>query len=62
MSAEGFKGHFATDGSLLGSAGKCLWVKLWEELHLLTSKEISVEVEHLLAHRTEKGQERYVAF
>ena len=36
--------------------------KNWEELHLLTSKEISVEVEHVLAHRTEKGQERYVAF
>ena len=36
--------------------------KNWEELHLLTSKDISVDVEHVLAHRTEKGQERYVAF
>ena len=31
-----------------------------EELHLLVSKEISVEVEHVKAHRTKEGQERDV--
>ena len=33
-----------------------LWIKIWEELHLLTSKEVLVE--HVKAHRTQKGQER----
>ena len=27
MPAEGFKGHVAADGSLLGNAGK--WVSMW---------------------------------
>ena len=30
--------------------------KIWEELHLLVSKEISVEVEHVKAHRTKKDK------
>ena len=29
-----------------------LWIKIWEELHLLTS-----EVEHVNAHRTEKDKQ-----
>ena len=33
-----------------------LWIKIWEELHLSTSKEILVEVEHVEAHRTEKDK------
>ena len=33
-----------------------LWTKIWEELHLLTSKEILVEVEHVKAHRTKKDK------
>ena len=31
-----------------------LWIQVWEELHLLTSKEMLVEVEHVKAHRTKK--------
>ena len=31
-----------------------LWIKIWEELHLLAQKDISVEVEHVKAHRTKK--------
>ena len=31
-----------------------LWIKIWEELQHLTSKELLVEVEHVEAHRTEK--------
>ena len=44
-----------------------LWIKIWEELHPLTSKEILVEVEHVKAHRTKKDKndmsqfERFVA-
>ena len=30
--------------------------KFWEELHLLRSKEILVEVEHVKAHRTKKEE------
>ena len=33
-----------------------LWIKIWKELHLLTSREILVEVEHATAHRTEKDK------
>ena len=29
-----------------------LWIKIWEELHFLVSKGISVEVEHVKANRT----------
>ena len=32
-----------------------LW-KNWEELHLLSSKEVLVEVEHVKAHRTKKDK------
>ena len=31
-----------------------LWIKIWEELHLLMSKENLVDVEHVKAHRTRK--------
>ena len=31
-----------------------LRIKIWEELHLLVSKEFFVEVEHVKAHRTKK--------
>ena len=31
-----------------------LWIKILEVLHLLTSKEILVEVEHVKAHRAKK--------
>ena len=31
-----------------------LWIKIWEELQLSTSREISVEVEHVKAHRSKK--------
>ena len=33
-----------------------LWMKIWEELQLLTSKEILVDAEHVKAHRTEKDK------
>ena len=33
-----------------------LWIKIWEELLLPTSKEKWVEVEHVKAHRTEKDK------
>ena len=39
-----------------------LWIKSWEELHLVMSKEILVEVEHVKAHRTEKEKKRNDAF
>ena len=32
--------------------------KLWEELHLLTSKETLVQVEHVKAHRTENDKKK----
>ena len=37
-----------------GDAG--LWQKKWEELHLLVSEEILVDVELVNAHRTEKDK------
>ena len=39
-----------------------LWIKIWEELQLLTSREISVEVEHVKAHRTEKDKKEMSHF
>ena len=33
-----------------------LWIKIWEELHLLMSNQILVDVEHVKAHRTEKDK------
>ena len=39
-----------------------LWIKIWEELHLLTSTEILVEVEHVKAHRTEKSKKEMSHF
>ena len=35
-----------------------LWIKIWEELHLWTSKETLVDAEHVKAHRTEKKRKR----
>ena len=34
-----------------------LWIKIWEEMHLLVSKFLLVEVEHVKAHRTKKSDE-----
>ena len=34
-----------------------LWTKTWEELQLLTTKEVFVEVEHVKAHRTKDKKE-----
>ena len=33
-----------------------LWIRMWEELYCLNSKEMLVEVEHVKAHRTEKDK------
>ena len=38
-----------------------LWIKIWDELHLLTSKKI-VEVEHVKAHRTKKDKNEVTQF
>ena len=39
-----------------------LWMKIWEELHLLRSKEILVDVKHVKAHRTKKDKEEMSQF
>ena len=39
-----------------------LWIRIWEELQLSTSKEILVEVEHVKAHRTEKEKKEMAQF
>ena len=39
-----------------------LRIKIWEELHLLVSKEIMVEVEHVKAHRTKKNKTKMSQF
>ena len=31
-----------------------MWIKIWEELHSLITRNIAVEVEHVKAHRTRK--------
>ena len=63
MSAEGFKGHVATDGSLLGKAGKwraCGWAVLQldydEEVGQFYGMYGSMEAE-LEVQRTIKGAE-----
>ena len=43
-----------------GDAG--LWIKIWEELHLSTPKELLVEVEHVKAHRTGKDEKEMSHF
>ena len=56
MPAEGFKGHAATDGSLLGNAGKwsmwwCNWIltKNWGFLHgMYGSMEAELEVQRTI--------------
>ena len=39
-----------------------LWSKIWEEMHLLVSKEILVGVEHVMAHRTNKVKKKMSQF
>ena len=39
-----------------------LWIKNWEELLFLTSREIVVEVEHAKAHSTEKDMSHFERF
>ena len=39
-----------------------LWIKIWKRLHLLVSKEILVEVEHVKAHRTKKDKKEMSHF
>ena len=39
-----------------------LWIKKWEELNLLTSKEILVKVEHVKAHRTKNDKKETSQF
>ena len=49
------------------AGGADLWIKIWEELHLLKSKKMLVEVEHVQAHRSKNDKkemsqfEKYVA-
>ena len=43
--AEGFKGHVATDGSLLGAAGKCRACDFDEELGLVHGMYGSMDAE-----------------
>ena len=38
------------------------WIKIWEELHHLVSREIVVEVEHVKTHRTKKDEEEMPQF
>ena len=37
-------------------------IKIWEEVQLLTSKEIQVEVQHAKEHRTEKDKKDTTQF
>ena len=46
--------------SQAGDAG--LWIKIWNELHFLVSKEILVEVEHVKAHHTKKDKKQRSQF
>ena len=39
-----------------------LWIKLWEELQLLASRDIFVEVKHVKAHRTVKDKKEMSHF
>ena len=39
-----------------------LWIKLWEELHLLVSEEMLVEVEDVKAHKERKDMSRFERF
>ena len=39
-----------------------LWVKIWEELHVLMSRGILEEVEHVKAHRTKKDKKEMSHF
>ena len=49
--AEGFQGH-----------GVHLWIKIWEELQLSESREMSVEVEQVKADRTKKDKKEMSQF
>ena len=39
-----------------------LWIKIWEELHLLLSKENLAQMEHVKAHRTKKDKKEMTQF
>ena len=39
-----------------------IWIKIWEEMHLLASRETLVEVEHVKAHCTEKDKKEMSHF
>ena len=39
-----------------------MWIKIWEELHLLTARETVDEVEHVEAHRTKKEKKEMTHF
>ena len=39
-----------------------LWIKIWEELHLLAARHMVVEVEHVKAHRTRKEKREMSSF
>ena len=39
-----------------------LWIKIWEALHNLAEKGISVEVEHVKEHRAQKEKEHMSHF
>ena len=39
-----------------------MWITNWDELHLLMSKEVLVEVEHVKAHRTKKDKKEVSRF
>ena len=39
-----------------------LWIKVWEEMHLVAAREIVVEVEHVKAHRTKMDKKEMSHF
>ena len=39
-----------------------LWIKKWEELHSLTARDLTVEVEHVKAHRTKQEEKEMSHF
>ena len=45
-----------------GAGDADLWIKFWEEPHELVKRGISVELEHMKAHRTKKEKEKLTQF
>ena len=39
-----------------------LWIKIWEELHRLSARDVAVEVEHVKAYRTKKEKKEMSCF